>query len=233
MKKWFIILVTLLFISGNSVFADIDNQSITEYNKYLRDTISSNLNYEVKGNAKAAISFTLNKDGSVENIKVTSSGDDNLNNKLIEAVQKSAPFKPFPSDFKYDSIDVNYNYDFSSTYSLNNNVQVRHTPASQQPDYQYYYKVRELIRKRFPTSYSWLTESIVFEITILPSGAIKKVDILSSSGSKRYDNNVIKALTSYRLPKPPEALRNTEIKYTFDMNKNTRIYPPIFIPVNW
>ena len=50
----------------------------------------------------------------------------------------------------------------------------------------------------------------------------KKVEILSSSGSKRYDNNIIKTLTGYRLPEPPAILKKKEIKYTFDMNKNTR-----------
>ncbi len=233
MKKWFIIFGILAFLTGNITFAESDNQTIQEYNKYLQEQINTNFKYKGEKNTQATLSFTVNKNGSVENIKVISSEDEELNKQLIEAVQKSAPFKPFPPDIKYDSININYDFNFTNTYNVHNNVYVKDTPNAQQIDNRYYYKVRELIKKRFPTSYSWITDSAVFEITILPNGTIKKVEILSSSGSKRYDNNIIKTLTGYRLPEPPAILKKKEIKYTFDMNKNTRIYPPIFIPVNW
>lgn len=87
MKKWFIIFGILAFLTGNITFAESDNQTIQEYNKYLQEQINTNFKYKGEKNTQATLSFTVNKNGSVENIKVISSEDEELNKQLIEAVQ--------------------------------------------------------------------------------------------------------------------------------------------------
>ena len=113
MKKWFIIFGILAFLTGNITFAESDNQTIQEYNKYLQEQINTNFKYKGEKNTQATLSFTVNKNGSVENIKVISSEDEELNKQLIEAVQKSAPFKPFPKYFFNDEIVIILNFNFS------------------------------------------------------------------------------------------------------------------------
>jgi len=59
-------------------------------------------------NISVEISFEIHRDGSVHNIKVTSSsGDANIDNLGIDAVARSSPFTKLPPDFKEDKLEIN------------------------------------------------------------------------------------------------------------------------------
>lgn len=228
MKKLFLILSLFLLFCMTAFGAENDKALINDYNDYVKRTVAENIHYKGKSDISAEICFTIHRDGTVENVKIIHSGNPDIDKKLIDAVNKSAPFKSFPQDVKYSKIDIsiNYNYNYDSSGYYNDNTS----------DFlykEYYYKIRTLVYKQFPVSYSWITDSIVFEITILPDGSVKNVNILESSGSKRYDNNVIKKLMAYKFPYFPANLNENELNFTFDINKNTRIYPPVIIPVRW
>ena len=100
MLKKFIQLLIFVGLLTNFAFADdFDvNKFVDEYGKEVQSIIKSNLKYAGTEDAVSAVSYTINPDGSVTDIKVKQASGTNFDKAVIEAVQKSAPFKPFPKE---------------------------------------------------------------------------------------------------------------------------------------
>ena len=57
------------------------------------------------------ISFTINRDGSIKNVRVTkSSGNLSWDNSGLRAIMASNPLPPLPSDYGHSSIDVMWDF---------------------------------------------------------------------------------------------------------------------------
>ncbi len=107
MKK-FLYFILLLLCTANISFADdIDlNKFVEEYGQEVQNTIKSNLNYNGTENAVTAVNYVINNDGSVTDIKLEKASGTDFDKAVIEAVQKSAPFKPFPKDVNLVNIKM-------------------------------------------------------------------------------------------------------------------------------
>ena len=67
-----------------------------------------------RAGGKVAIAFTILRDGSVQNIRVTtSSSSPALIQAAIAAVQASSPFASLPSDFRGDRIVVQFSFSYN------------------------------------------------------------------------------------------------------------------------
>ncbi len=93
-------LLLILLLLANICYADeIDiNAYMEQYSKEVQQKIKANFSYKGEESATASVSYQINPDGSVEDIKVEKSGGADMDEVLINAVKKSAPFKPFPED---------------------------------------------------------------------------------------------------------------------------------------
>lgn len=87
-----------------------NNIDFGPYIKDLQHAIRSNWNPpKWQGNRKTELKFKVEKDGSVSNIEIlTSSGDRIFDNAGISAVKASEPFKPFPVEYKKQSMDIQF-----------------------------------------------------------------------------------------------------------------------------
>ena len=234
MKK-FLYFVLVSILSFCSVLASDTStyNSEQKYNYELKKAIYNNWEYKGKESVSAEAGFTILKNGFITDIDIKKTGNDALDESILDAITKTSPFKPFPPEIKYESLDITlaFNYTYTANYTANNSQTINQR-AIDLAYKQYFYKAKTLIYNKFPTSYSWLTDSIVIDVTVASNGTIKRIDILDSSGSKRYDANVVKKLMNIRLPAFPPTLPEKELTFTFDVNKNTRFYP-IYIPTNW
>ena len=81
---------------ANFGFADeVDVDSfMKKYNDEIQNAIKANFKYDGDENATASVSYKINSDGTITDIKVEQSGGEEMDKALIEAVEKSAPFKP-------------------------------------------------------------------------------------------------------------------------------------------
>ena len=81
-------------------------------NKYFEEVlrqIKSNLNDTHSEILATGLSITILQNGQLDEIKVNkSSGSDDFDNQALSTVRKSAPFKPLPSEFPLDSLELEF-----------------------------------------------------------------------------------------------------------------------------
>ena len=230
-------LILLFLINILPSFADEtkNNAVMQEYNVYIQDTIYNNFNQKdfMKQSYDVELSFIINKDGTCKDIDVSNTDSTELKNALIEAVQKSSPFKKIPENTPYDYIKATYT--FQNTY---NEKQIRgiemgnviNNSSSYNADYEKYSEtVQSTISQAFPTSYSWFTKNAKFKIGVRQDGTIYGIKIIKSSGSKRYDARIVKVIMKQKLPPFPKSINEKRLVFNFNINKNFQFYP-IIIP---
>jgi len=69
-----------------------------------------------KGNEskRVVLLFSISRDGRLLNVKVyKSSGIPTCDNAAIQAVQLTAPFKPLPPEYRGDSVDIQFTFDYN------------------------------------------------------------------------------------------------------------------------
>ena len=99
-------------IKGLKTFSGQDQYN---YIMDLQDRIESNwtLPKEIKYEQVPVVSFVLYKNGKVSNIKLTtSSGNKQVDDLAVKAIEKSAPFKPIPKNIDVDTIDFDFQFEF-------------------------------------------------------------------------------------------------------------------------
>jgi TonB family protein len=66
--------------------------------------------------AKSVITFTINRDGSVKNIRMeTSSGNQSMDISAQRALTNASPMPPLPNDYSGSYVNVNFDFDLSMT----------------------------------------------------------------------------------------------------------------------
>jgi TonB family protein len=64
------------------------------------------------------IEFDIQKDGKVEKLKISKSSEDELlDNAALKAVQTTAPFKPLPSEFKGEYLEIRMHFHYNPLLS--------------------------------------------------------------------------------------------------------------------
>ena len=69
-----------------------------------------------KGNEskRVVLLFSIARDGRLLNVKVhRSSGLATADKAAIDAVKLTAPFRPLPPDFRGDSVDIQFTFDYN------------------------------------------------------------------------------------------------------------------------
>ena len=100
--------------TGNDVFqGEVD---FGPYMKGLHQKLKSNWNPPNDSkDKKVIILFKINKKGELVSCEVyKSSGSTNLDQSAIDAVNKTAPFEPLPTNYKDEDIDIQFMFDYNA-----------------------------------------------------------------------------------------------------------------------
>lgn len=87
----------------------------TPYMQNLQKRIKSNWNSpKGKESKNVVLFFKINKDGSINNLKVQkSSGNQEVDNAALEAVNTSTPLDPLPEAYKGSSVPIEFKFDYN------------------------------------------------------------------------------------------------------------------------
>lgn len=87
----------------------------TPYMQNLQKRIKSNWNPpKGKESKNVVLFFKINKDGSINNLKVQkSSGNQEVDNAALEAVNTSTPLDPLPEAYKGSSVPIEFTFDYN------------------------------------------------------------------------------------------------------------------------
>lgn len=214
MKK-FICYMLFLLMGINCVSADnFDvNKFVDEYGQEVQSIIKSNLNYKGTENATSSVSYTIHPDGSVTDIKLEQKSGTGLDRAVVEAVQKSAPFKPFPKEVNLANIVMTsgFQHKVEKFRSARMSIMPVEPPAEVQEAYKKYIdRVSKYMFDRIPTIYSYIPQEPVIKCTILKDGTIKNVEVTKSSGIEEYDKKIIETYAGMKVSPFPEELKMYE-----------------------
>ncbi len=136
MKKIIFLFVLLCFFHGlffaaraedkNSWIAD--DVDFTSYMKKLQKEIYSNW-HPFKSNTgnNVILFFKIGKDGRLLTLAILkSSGLEEADDAALAAVNNAAPFRPLPKEFKGESIDIEFDFDYNvlGTAKVNKNKKI-------------------------------------------------------------------------------------------------------------
>lgn len=115
-----ILVVALTFAIGffNSKIKGLKTFSGQEQYNYimdLQDKIERNwtLPKGIKYEQVPVVSFVLYKDGKVSHVRLTtSSGNKQVDDLAVKAIEKSAPFRPIPKNIDVDTVDFDFQFEF-------------------------------------------------------------------------------------------------------------------------
>lgn len=235
MKKFLQLVLLIWLLTGFAFAEDFDvNKFVDEYGKEVQSTIKSNLKYTGAEDAISAVSYKVHPDGSVSDIEVKQSNGTNFDKAVIEAVQKSAPFKPFPKESNLANIEMTSSFQHkvqryqTARMSI---IPVEPSAESQQAYKKYMEKVSKQIFDRIPTVYSYIPNEPVIKCVILKDGTITDLQLEESSGIEEYDKKIIDTYTNMKLlPFPAELSMYDKLPYSGRIYRQFRLVPTIGNP---
>ena len=223
MKKLFITLLLLIF-TGLSVNAEDINlvEFMKNYNEYIQQTVKNNLKYSGEENAQAIVSYEVNSDGTVSNIKLDEKSGTPFDDAVLSAVEKSVPFKPIPKDFNISSVKFTSGFqhivhkyrqplNHSGITTQNKYARMAITPVEipdevQQAYREYNSRINKYLFDRIPTTYSYIPKEPVIKCTILKDGTLKDVQMERTSGIEEYDKKIIDTFSKLKVEPIPDIL---------------------------
>lgn len=236
MLKKIIQLLIFVGLLTNLAFADdFDvNKFVDEYGKEVQNIVKSNLKYTGPEDAVSAVSYTIHPDGSVTDIQVKQASGTNFDKAVLEAVQKSAPFKPFPKESNLANIVMTSGFQHkvqryqTARMSI---MPVEPSAESQQVYKKYMEKVGKQIFDRIPTVYSYIPNEPIIKCVILKDGTITNLQLEESSGIKEYDQKIIDTYTYMKLPPfPAELSMYDKLPYSVRIYRQFRSVPTMGNP---
>ncbi|MDR1327299.1 MAG: TonB C-terminal domain-containing protein [Heliobacteriaceae bacterium] len=119
MKKFLLIVILILIFSVVQVRALAGEQTnepdFVSYMKTLQKDIKANWKPpKADENIRVVAQFKINKNGKLSDLKlIKSSVNEEMNNAALEAINKTAPFKPLPEEFTGKSVTIQFSLDYN------------------------------------------------------------------------------------------------------------------------
>ena len=226
-------LLLVLLLLANICYADeIDvNAYMEQYSKEVQQIIKANFKYNGEESATASVSYRINPDGSVEDIKVEKSGGADMDEVLINAVKKSAPFKPFPEDLNLSSVRMTTGFQHVVHKYQSPNYQnarmailpVQPSAETQKAHQEYMDKLNKYIFDRIPTTYNHIPNEPSVRCKVTKYGTLKDIKITQSSGLEEYDRKLIETFSKIQYkPFPAELNQYEELPFSMKVYKQIR-----------
>lgn len=222
------------------------------YMRELQQTIKKQWD-PPKGNESIRIValFKVDKSGNITNIKIIQSGGVVCDEAAIKAIRLSSPTKPLPPEYIGKTVDIQFTFDYNVFNKSNNFVPVntikntaltKSCPKNLACDsnvnkklYKDYDKqVRKIVNSNLPTNEYLHRKTAEVFVLIKKDGQLIDSGLKVSSGSKSYDDTVIKSLKDCVFPKFPEGLNLDEVSFIYKItseNVSSYTYHPVFIPL--
>lgn len=187
---------------------DADNIDFKPYMKSLQKKIKSNWHPIHSNESKRiVVLFKINKNGTLEKLKIYKpSGNASLDKEALDAVLRSTPFDSLPKEFKGNSIDIQFTFDYN-VFDANNYSDNKNSSGYQKI-------VEAIISHSLPKRLSFRDKCLVLRITIEKNGKLESVQVIHSSKDKNFDNLYVSAVKKCSFPTFPDSL-NSE-KFSMD-----------------
>ncbi len=92
-------------------------------------------------------------------------------------------------------------------------------------------QIVDCLKKYVPTAYTYAPREMSISIVIRRDGTVKRVTVVSSSGSSSYDNNVVKKITNSRFPTFLDGMRGDDFTLYYKFQKVIKPDIPIVVPI--
>ncbi len=237
-KKIFLLfmLVANVFLIQNTVFAE--GQSSQDF--YL-DSIKKKIdrNWVIPSTAEgnsAVVSFTINSDGSVSNVKVLrSSKDDIFDHSVVKAVYKSLPLTTFAASEEPVNVQFFFSPIFLSATQVHEQNQSNIVNVANINPYINFSDYTDNLENKLSANWkpkaTAKEQSAIVSINVDKDGALGNYYILKSSRNKKFDRVILDTIaTSVPYDVFPDGINapNTDIQLTFksscDKINDTPIY---------
>lgn len=193
-----------------------ENNTLSLYLKEIQKKINLNWKPAESFNTKNILAFfKINRSGEVLEVNLLKPAKDPaINESAIEAIKASAPFGAFPESYKDETlgIEFEFNYKVWNSYNFKTISLCEYLKALES---------RLFMNWDIAGLNKNLTSTVSFNINI--DGTIDNANLISSSGSNKFDNAALTAIQNtspfYTLPVTVET-RTLRITATFD-NTNT------------
>lgn len=209
----------------------MDKPQMTEYGPYLFDLdqrIKSNWHSSIYfADRNAVVLFKVRKDGSIEDLQLIKSSTDNkFDTEALKTVNASVPFDSLPTSSKEDFIQIQYSFLYNLLKDDNSKhynsicllVNTKTTFAKDTSDYKK--QVEKVLAYYVPKDRYYKNLKIKLKITVTKSGDVLCLNVLKSSGDKKFDNKIIATYKKCSFPTIPSTLNKNQ--YTFDYSIKTQ-----------
>lgn len=214
------------------------------YMKNLQKKIEKNWNpFHASTSVKSVIYFKINKDGTIDNCSVVkSSGIPPFDTSTLNAIRFSAPFAPLPKEYKGDSVDIEFTFDYNvwgstantNTYSNINYKQkvADYTMAENSPSkileksfksqeskkvFKNYMKdVHKILG--FVTYNNYKPSIVRIKFSIQKDGTVADAKVNASNGNKAFNNEVLEQVQNSQFGPIPSELNLEFIPVEYQFN---------------
>lgn len=206
----------------------INNDQFRPYLQYLQIQIKQNWHPDKYNISKKCVAmFEINKKGELNNLKIFQSSDNqSFDAAALDAITKTAPFKPLPDFYKENHVTVQFNFDYN-VFNKNTNAQYNFADSYDRAYLAYQKTVDAIISHSVPKQLTFRDKCLILRITIEPSGCLKNVQILHSSNDKYFDNLYVSAIKKCSFPPLNDKISSHDFTYNYIVQTKHQNYNQI------
>lgn len=204
--KTLIGLITIFILSNLSAFAE-ENGVPVLWQPYMEDVqqkIKANWNPPTNNVSNSTILlFKVGKNGELLQTNVKrSSGNEEVDNSAIEALEKALPFRKFPDGVTLQNIDIEFSFDYNVVGDEPVQSKDISTPfikviMKEKPNVsfeKYFEKLCKKVSEKLGNTKGNQSKSTIISLEITQKGTLKSASLSKPSGDKNSDIEITKAV---------------------------------------
>lgn len=210
-----------IFGNNGSKIIPVSNRNYTDFTDYaanLQNKINSNWNPRIqKKQRDAVISIKVDKDGTLEDVKVQkSSGKKNFDQEILDSVMKSVPLDTLPDDLQVEYKNIQLNFIYEKTKDKKTPLKYVVANINNQDGYdEYVEQVEEIISKKLKDKQYFHKKDILLEMNINQDGKLKYVKIKNSSSDDEFNRKTLLTLQKTSFPPIPDKMNVSDITLNY------------------